>query len=109
MVTEKRNAYKIREWVKIMKQRYQFELGEREVFKWLVGNNYIFKNQGTGYLPYAKYEDNGLGYFTVELVKTDHRVFKQTKITGKGIFALTKKVIEHFNVNSIEQFQLTLN
>ncbi|MGZ8258307.1 MAG: phage antirepressor KilAC domain-containing protein [Methylotenera sp.] len=78
-----------------MKDENNLPVGEQDVFKWLVDSRYIFKN-GKGYLPYAKYEANGLNYFTVSIDIIHGGPRRQLKITGNGVVALTGKVVKHF-------------
>jgi phage antirepressor YoqD-like protein len=95
VVTESGNTRCIRVWVKSMKHENNLIVGERAVFKWLLDNRYIFK-EGSGYLPYAKYEANGLNYFTVVIDEINGKPRRMLKITGKGVVALTGKVVECF-------------
>jgi anti-repressor protein len=95
VVTESSNTRCIRVWVKSMKHENNLVVGERAVFKWLLDNRYIFK-EGNGYLPYAKYESNGLNYFTVVIDDINGKPRRMLKITGNGVVALTGKVVEYF-------------
>jgi phage antirepressor YoqD-like protein len=95
IISDSSNTRCIRVWVKAMKHENNLVVGEREVFKWLVDNGYIFKD-GNGYLPYAKYEANGKNYFTIVIEEINGRPRRMLKITGKGVVALTGKVIEYF-------------
>lgn len=86
----------IRLWVMDMQNYYNLSSSERDVFKWLVDNKYIYRVERS-YLPYSKYEANGMGYFCVNAVEANGIVVRQVSITGKGIIALTGKVIDSFN------------
>jgi phage anti-repressor protein len=99
IVTESSNTRCVRVWVKSMKHEMNLKVGEREVFKWLVDNKYIFKDEG-GYLPYAKYESNGLNYFTVVLDEINGIPIRALKITGNGVANLTEKVVSHFSIST---------
>lgn len=96
IVGEDSNTRCVRAWVKAMKHENNLRVGEREVFKWLVDNKYIYKDNG-GYLPYARYEANGANYFTVVIDEINGKPRKQLKITGKGVVALTAKVVRAFS------------
>ena len=96
IVTEDSNTRCVRVWVKAMKHENNLTVGEQQVFKWLLDNRYIFKDSG-GYLPYAKYEANGANYFTVVIDDINGKPRRQLKITGKGVVALTGKVVKAFS------------
>lgn len=96
IVTEDSNTRCVRVWVKAMKHENNLTVGEQQVFKWLLDNRYIFKDGG-GYLPYAKYEANGANYFTVVIDDINGKPRRQLKITGKGVVALTGKVVKAFS------------
>lgn len=96
IVTDSTNARCIRVWVKSMKHENNLTVGEQQVFKWLLDNRYIFRDGG-GYLPYAKYEANGQNYFTVTLDEINGKPRRVMKITGKGVVALTGKVVDAFS------------
>jgi len=95
IVTDSTNSRCIRIWCKAMKHENNLIVGEQQVFKWLCDNDYIFKSNG-GYLPYARYEANGANYFTVTIDDINSKPRRQLKITGKGVVALTGKVVAHF-------------
>jgi len=95
IVSESSNTRCIRVWVKAMKDENNLTVGEREVFKWLVDNRYIFKESG-GYLPYAKHESTGTNYFTIVIDEINGKARRMIKITGKGVVSLTSKVVEYF-------------
>jgi len=95
IVSESSNTRCIRVWVKAMKDENNLTVGEREVFKWLVDNRYIFKESG-GYLPYAKHESTGTNYFTIVIDEINGKARRMLKITGKGVVSLTSKVVEYF-------------
>jgi len=95
IVSESSNTRCIRVWVKVMKDENNLTVGEREVFKWLVDNRYIFKESG-GYLPYAKHESTGTNYFTIVIDEINGKARRMIKITGKGVVSLTSKVVEYF-------------
>jgi len=95
IVSESSNTRCIRVWVKVMKDENNLTVGEREVFKWLVDNRYIFKESG-GYLPYAKHESTGTNYFTIVIDEINGKARRMLKITGKGVVSLTSKVVEYF-------------
>lgn len=95
IVSNDSNTRCVRVWVKAMKHENNLTVGEQQVFKWLLDNRYIFKD-GSGYLPYAKYEANGTNYFTVTIDEINGKPRRMMKITGKGVVALTGKVVEHF-------------
>lgn len=97
IVGEDSNTRCIRHWVKAMKHENNLVVGEREVFKWLVDGKYIFRS-GKSYLPYSKYEANGKNYFTVVVGEVNGRPCRQLQITGKGVVALTSKVVKAFKV-----------
>lgn len=98
LICEASNARCVRVWVKTMKDENNLKVGERKVFDWLVKKGHIFKNGG-GYLPYAKSESNGNGYFTVVVTgDTKKAIRRQLMITGKGVLALTAKVIADLGV-----------
>ena len=96
VVSDSSNTRCIRIWVKAMKHENNLTVGEQQVFKWLLDNRYIFKEYG-GYLPYSKYEANGTNYFTVVIDEINGKPRRALKITGKGVVALTGKVVSHFN------------
>ena len=96
VVSDSSNTRCIRIWVKAMKHENNLTVGEQQVFKWLLDNRYIFKDGG-GYLPYSKYEANGTNYFTVVIDEINGKPRRALKITGKGVVALTGKVVSHFN------------
>jgi phage antirepressor YoqD-like protein len=96
IVTEDSNTRCVRVWVKAMKHENNLTVGEQQVFKWLVDNRYIFKDSG-GYLPYAKYESGGANYFTIVIDEINGKPRRQLKITGKGVVALTGKVVKAFS------------
>jgi len=98
IVTDCSNTRCIRVWVKAMKSENNLTVGEQEVFKWLVKNGYIFKHD-KGYLPKSRYEANGLNYFTVVIDEINGKPRRQLKITGKGVVALTGKVVAAFSKN----------
>ncbi len=99
VVQESSNTRFVRVWVKAMKHENNLRVGEREVFKWLVENKYIFKSkEDNSYYPYAKYEANNKNYFTITLDNINGKTIKALKITGVGVVALTAKVVEHFRV-----------
>jgi len=95
IITEDSNTRCIRIWIKAMKHENNLIVGEREVFKWLLENRYIFKDKN-GYLPYSRYESNGCNYFTVVIDEINGKPRRQLKITGKGVVALTGKVVKAF-------------
>jgi phage anti-repressor protein len=95
IVTDDSNTRCVRIWVKSMKHENNLTVGEREVFKWLLDNKYIFRDGG-GYLPYAKYEASGSNYFTVVIDEINGKPRRQLKITGQGVVALTSKVVKSF-------------
>jgi len=95
IVSESSNTRCIRVWVKAMKDENNLTVGEREVFKWLLDNRYIFKESG-GYLPYAKHESTGTNYFTIVIDEINGKARRMLKITGKGVVSLTSKVVEYF-------------
>jgi anti-repressor protein len=95
IVTASDNTRCVRVWVKTMKSEDGLTVGEREVFKWLVDNRYIFRD-GTGYLPYARYEAGGLNYFEAKPEVINGKARRVLRITGKGVVALTGKVVRHF-------------
>lgn len=98
IVQESSNTRCIRVWVKSMKHEHNLTVGEREVFKWLMDNKYIFRSKDDkGYLPYAKYEANNNNYFTIVIDDINGRPIRMLKITGRGVVALTDKVINYFN------------
>ncbi|WP_442498146.1 phage antirepressor KilAC domain-containing protein [Methylobacter sp. sgz302048] len=84
-----------------MKHENNLRVGERDVFRWLVENKYIFR-EGKGYLPYARYESNGMNYFTVIIEDINDKPRHMLKITGRGVVALTSKVVAFFNNDSDE-------
>lgn len=102
VVSESSNTRCVRVWVKVMKNENNLRVGEQEVFKWLMESKYIFKD-GKSYLPYAKYEANGVNYFTVTVDEINGRPRRQLKITGKGVIALTGKAIRYFSDDSLAQ------
>jgi len=77
-----------------MKSENNLTVGEREVFKFLVDKKYIYK-QDKGYLPYSRYESNGQKWFEIVIDEINGKPRRQLKITGKGVFSLTEKVINH--------------
>jgi phage antirepressor YoqD-like protein len=82
-----------------MKHENNLRVGERDVFKWLVENKYIFRSKDDNcYYPYAKYEANNKNYFTITLDNINGKTIKALKITGVGVVALTAKVVEHFKM-----------
>ena len=99
IVSDSSNTRCIRVWVKAMKHENNLKVGERDVFKWLVDNKFIFR-EAHGYLPYARYESNGLNYFTVVIEDINDKPRRMLKITGRGVVALTGKVVSHFNNNA---------
>jgi phage antirepressor YoqD-like protein len=97
IVAENSNTRCVRVWVKAMKHENNLTVGEQRVFKWLLDSGYIFKNSSGGYLPYSKYEANGANYFTVVVDEINGKPRQQLKITGKGVVALTGKVVKAFH------------
>jgi anti-repressor protein len=98
IISESSNARCIRVWVKTMKNDNNLCVGERDVFKYLIDKNYIFKPKGEKcYLPYSRHESTGTGFFTVIVDEINGKPRRMLKITGKGVLNLTAKVIEHFN------------
>jgi phage antirepressor YoqD-like protein len=97
IVTDNSNTRCVRVWVKAMKHENNLIVGEQRVFKWLLDSGYIFKNGSGGYLPYSKYEANGANYFTVVVDEINGKPRQQLKITGKGVVALTGKVVKAFH------------
>ena len=95
IVTDSTNMRCVRVWVKAMKSDQNLRVGEREVFNWLVKKGYIYR-ENNGYLPYSKHESTGTGYFTVTVDEINGKAIRVLKITGKGVVALTGKVIEYF-------------
>jgi phage antirepressor YoqD-like protein len=101
-LTEKTDSYYIRDWVKRMKDEYKLIVGERAVIDWLIGQHYIYRDELRRLTPYAKYESNGRNYFTVNSELINNRLERVIQITGKGILALTKKVIKTFSGTNIK-------
>lgn len=101
IVSDSSNTRCIRVWVKTMKHENNLTVGEKEVFKWLVDNKYIYRD-GKSYLPYSRYESNGTGYFTVVLDEINGRPIRKLKITGKGVTNLTGKVVNSLSPLSIK-------
>ena len=95
IVTDSTNMRCIRVWCKAMKSEQNLRVGEQEVFKWLVSKGYIYK-ENNGYLPYSRHESTGTGYFSVTLDEINGKAIRALKITGKGVVALTGKIITHF-------------
>ena len=99
---ESANTKCVRVWVKGMKFDYGLRVGESEVFKWLRDNKYIFKDGVLGHLPCAKHESNGLSYFSLAGFEDKIGVTRQSlQINGKGMVALTDKVIKHFSNDEV--------
>lgn len=97
-ISESSNTRCVRVWVKGMKSDHGLRVGEREVFNWLREKRYIFKDSSLGNLPCSKYESNGLNYFSLAGFEDKKGVVRQSlQITGKGMIALTEKVIQHFS------------
>jgi len=96
VVAESSNTRCIRVWVKAMKHENNLTVGERQVFKWLVDNRYIYRDR-FGYLPKSDYEANRANYFTLVIDDINGKPRRQLKITGKGVVALTEKVVGHFS------------
>ena len=97
-ITESSNTRCVRVWVKGMKSDHGLRVGERKVFRWLREKGYIFKDGALGNLPCSKYESNGLSYFSLAAVEDKCGVVRQSlQVTGKGMVALTQKVIQHFS------------
>ncbi len=102
ILTKSTHTRCVRVWVKGMKSDYGLRVGEREVFKWLRDKKYIFRDRSLGNLPSAKYESSGLSYFSLAGIEDSKGVVRQSlQVTGKGMFALTGKVVEHFS-NEVE-------
>ena len=101
-LTEKTDSYYIRDWVKRMKDEYKLIVGERAVIDWLIGQHYIYRDELRRLTHYAKYESNGRNYFTVNSEIINNRLDRVIQITGKGISALTKKVIKTFSGTNIK-------
>lgn len=95
IITEDSNTRCLRVWIKAMKHENNLTAGERQVFKFLVEHKYIYRH-GNGYLPYARYEAGALNYFTVVIDDINGKPRRQLKITGKGVVALTAKVVKAF-------------
>jgi len=88
----------VRKWVKAMRDDNGLTAREKEVFKWLIMKNYIYKD-GRGYLPTALAESCGLKYFTTDTKNVNGKPRMQLKITGKGVAKLTAKVVKYFSEN----------
>lgn len=92
----------VRLWVKMIKDVYNFPIGERAVFKWLVQSGFIFKYKGK-YLPIAKYESNGRGYFIMDgVLDSKGKMRMSLKITDKGVSKLTPRIISELSPDMIQ-------
>jgi len=84
----------IREWVKAISTD-DVKIGQNKAFAWLRNNGYLMQNNE----PYQKYINNG--YFEViertTATPTGTKIFKTTKITGKGQVCLANRVFDYFN------------
>lgn len=98
IVQDDSNVRCLRIWIKSMKHENNLAVGEREVIAWLVENGYLFRESKGGLLPYSKYEANGKNYFTVSVDEINGQPRRSVKITGKGVVALTGKVVAHFKL-----------
>ena len=95
VVSDSSNTRCIRIWVKAMKNENNLIAGEQQVFEWLKKSGYIYRD-GKGYLPHSRYESNGTNYFCVTVGEFNGKPRRGLNITGKGVVALTQKVIDYF-------------
>ncbi len=95
VVSESSNSRCIRVWVKTMKNDSNLIVGEQKVFEWLNERKYIYRDKN-GWLPSSRHEAGGTNYFCVTVEERNGKPVRSMKITGKGVVALTEKVIEHF-------------
>ena len=90
-----------RDWAKLMQTQNGIQVGERAVNAWLIENKYLFKDKLSGNArPYAKYKD----YFSYEKEMINGGLRDVVLITGKGIEALTPKVVRHFGGKCVEDY-----
>jgi prophage antirepressor-like protein/phage antirepressor YoqD-like protein len=97
LLTESTNTRPIRNWVKAMKSDTGLKVGEREVFRWLLEHHYFYKDKSNCYMPCSKHESNGTNYFSLVVKEVDGKPRRHLQITGKGVLALTDKVVGHFS------------
>lgn len=107
IVSDSSNTRCIRVWVKSMKHENNLTVGEKEVFKWLVDNKYIYRD-GKSYLPYSRHESNGTNYFTIVIDEINGHPIRQIKITGKGVTNLTSKVVNSLSPKQTELLVFSL-
>jgi phage antirepressor YoqD-like protein len=95
VVSESSNSRCIRVWVKTMKNESNLIVGEQKVFEWLNEHKYIYRDKAS-WLPSSRHEAGGTNYFCVTVEECNGKPVRRMKITGKGVVALTEKVIEFF-------------
>lgn len=83
-----------RDWIGIMKNEYGLGAKEKQVTKFLMDKNYLYKDQlSGGSRAYAQHAD----LFKLEMEPLNGKLRPVLKITGKGVLDLTPIVLRHFN------------
>jgi len=99
IISDSGDSRAVRYWVKAMKDENCLTVREKDVFEWLVMKKYIYRSSQGSYLPKASAESSGLKYFTTDTKIFNGKSRMQLKITGKGEFKLTAKVVKYFSEN----------
>jgi len=91
-ISATRDSIKVGDFAKILYSNNNLLIGQNRLFQWLYDNRFL-QNSST---PFQRYLDQGIFEVTSGVIQnsTTGRIWKQVKITGKGIVYLTQKILE---------------
>jgi len=91
-ISATKDSIKVGDFAKILYSNNNLLIGQNRLFQWLYDNRFL-QNSST---PFQRYLDQGIFEVTSGVIQnsTTGRIWKQVKITGKGIVYLTQKILE---------------